>query len=529
MGNLDFLSYEALLEETFPLEISDKPTTTYRNLDDKTSKQKSIITHGITGWIAWASLLIMIVGALVNPSFVFTLSMLVGIYIASRFLVAGILALRGMTYIREAEKKDWKIQYHQHRRMDSLAWRDVIHVMLIPNYKEDYDVLRDTLRRIAESPLAKRQVCVVLAMEEREQHAQTKAESLMMEFEPYFLHIFATYHPKDIPGELAGKSSNEAWAGREAYKRLVLGHGYDINKMVITIMDADSLIHPRYIEALTYHFATTPAKRRHNCMWQAPIRYDNNIWNVHPFFTFIHALSTIWYLSGLMSKRPMPLSTYSLSFRLAHDVGYWDTDVIPEDWHMYLKCYFKRRGHMQLHPIFLPFSGYSAAVGDTFIDAFRGQYNQSVRHMWGAEDVGYIINQSIHHHDMPIMPKISILWRVLHTHILSTTGWITANIGGQLAFLLHPDYVASGAVAQQIMILQVAVYVIISSSVLFWVMDMRMRPRKTTWRLSEILLIGICFAIMPFTTFMLSVLPALEAQTRLMLGIPIHYRVARKV
>lgn len=530
MGNLDLLSYEALLEETFPLEISDKPQTApYRGLESETPKQKSIILDGITGWIAWSAVLIMVVGALVNPPFVFTISALVGVYMAGRFLMAGILAMRGMMLIKEAEKVNWRVKYHQHRRSDSLAWTDVIHVMIIPNYKEDYDVLRDTLARIAESPMAKTQVCVVLGMEDREQNVHDKAESLMMEFESRFLHMIATYHPKDIPGEVAGKSSNEAWAGREAYKTLVLGHGYDINKMVITIMDADSLIHRRYLEAVTYHFATTPTKMRYNRMWQAPIRYDNNIWKVHPFFTFLHAYSTAWYLSGLMGRNPMPLSTYSLSFRLAHEVGYWDTDVIPEDWHMYLKCYFKRKGNMQLQPIFLPFSGYSAAVGETFMDAFRSQYNQSVRHMWGAEDVGYIINQSTQHDDMPTLSKLGIFWHVLHNHALSTTGWIVTNVGVQLALFLHPEYIATGVVAQQIALLQVIIHLIIITSFLFWVMDMRMRPQKTSWRLDEIIMTGICFVIMPFTTIILSILPALEAQTRLMLGIPINYRVARKV
>lgn len=530
MGNLDLLSYEALLEESFPLEISDKPQSApQRGLESETATQKSIILDGITGWIAWSAMLIMVVGALVNPVFVFTISAIVGMYMAGRFLMAGILALRGMILIKEAQKIDWQAKYHQHHHPDNLAWGDVLHVMIIPNYKEDYKVLYDTLARIAESPIAKTQVCVVLAMEEREKDALAKSESLTVAFESRFLHMMTTFHPKDIPGEVPGKSSNEAWAGREAYKALVLGHGYDIDNMVITIMDADSLIHPRYLEAVTYHFATAPKDIRYNRMWQAPIRYDNNIWKVHPFFTYLHAYSTAWYLSGLMGRKPMPLSTYSLSFRLAHDAGYWDTDVIPEDWHMYIKCYFKRKGNMDLQPILLPFSGYSAAVGDTFIDAFRSQYNQSVRHMWGAEDVGYIIEQSTQNQKMPLLPKLSIFWHVLHNHALSTTGWIMTNLGVQLALILHPQYISTGIVSYQINLLQAIIHIIILTSFLFWVMDMRMRPPKDSWRLDEILITAISFVIMPFTTVILTILPALEAQTRLMLGIPIHYRVARKV
>ncbi|MCU0479766.1 MAG: glycosyltransferase family 2 protein [Anaerolineae bacterium] len=529
MGNLDLLSYEALLEESFPLEISDKPQNQvqHRGLG-QIKHSRSLILDGITGWVAWSAILIVVVGAIFSPVFVFTLSAIVGIYMAGRFVMAGFLALGGVIRIKRAQNIDWRTKYAHLRRADSLAWSDVLHVLVIPNYKEDYQVLHDTLSRIAESPLAKTNVCVVLGMEEREQGASAKAESLMIAFESRFLHIITTFHPKDIPGEVAGKSSNEAWATREAYNTLVIGHGYDMDNMVITIMDADSLIHPRYLEAVTCHFATTPAQNRYNEMWQAPIRYDNNISKVHPFFTFIHAYSTAWYLSGLSGRHPMPLSTYSLSFRLAHEVGYWDTDVIPEDWHMYIKCYFKKGGNLRLTPIYLPFSGYSAAVGETFMEAVRSQYAQSVRHMWGAEDVGYILDQSSKHQSMPILPQLTIFWRVFHNHALSTTGWIITNLGVQLALLIYPNLQNNPAISTQMALLHAIIQIIIAVSILFWVIDMRMRPQKS-WTIGEWILTAISFIIMPFTTVVMTIMPALEAQTRLMLGIPIHYRVARKV
>ncbi len=531
MGNLDLLSYEALLEESFPLEISDKPQSQtqvqHRGLES-INKSRSLILDGITGWVAWSAILIVVVGALFSPVFVFTLSAIAGTYMAGRFAMAGFLALNGVIRIQKAQKVNWRTEYDRLRRADSLVWEDVIHTVIIPNYKEDYTVLYDTLERIAQSPLAKTNVCVILGMEEREKDAAAKAESLTIAFESRFLHIITTFHPKDIAGEVAGKSSNEAWAAREAYKTLVVGHGYDINQMVITIMDADSLIHPHYLEAVTCQFATTPVQNRFNSMWQAPIRYDNNIWKVHPFFTFIHAYSTAWYLSGLSGRHPMPLSTYSLSFRMAHEVGYWDTDVIPEDWHMYIKCYFKRHGNLQLHPIYLPFSGYSAAVGETFIDAVRSQYAQSVRHMWGAEDVGYILDQSSKHQRMPILPQLTIFWRVFHNHALSTTGWVITNLGVQLALLVYPSLNYDPIIGTQMAILHAVIQIIISVSLLFWVIDLRMRPQKS-WTISEMIMTIISFIIMPFTTVFMTILPALEAQTRLMLGIPIHYRVARKV
>lgn len=528
MGNLDLLSYEALLEESLPVDVSENPSRLKRVGVAQNKRNRSLILDGFAGWIAFIIGVVVVFGAVVAPPFVFTLSALIGAYIAVRLILTALNSSLGFKRIKKALKVDWRAEYARLQRHDSLAWESVLHVAIIPNYKEDFNILADTLARLAESPIAREQVCVVLAMEEREQIATEKAEKLTAMYQDKFKHILQTYHPKDIPGEVAGKSSNEAWAARKAYHTLVHGYGYDMNRMVITIMDADSLVHPRYLEALTCHFATTPVKMRFSTMWQAPIRYDNNIWKVNPFFSFMHAYSTMSYLSRLSGRNPMPLSTYSLSFRLAHDVGYWDTDVIPEDWHMYIKCYFKRNGNLNLQPIYLPFSGYSAAVGESFFDAFRSQYAQAVRHMWGAEDVGYIIEQSATH-NIPLTRKFTIFLNVTLNHTVSTIGWIATNLGMQLALSLHPNFLKNEVIPHQMLLIQLIVQIIVIITLYLWVMDMRMRPRKEQWRIGEVMLTGVSFFCVPISTLTLSILPAFEAQARLMFGVPITYRVARKV
>lgn len=46
----------------------------------------------------------------------------------------------------------------------------------------------------------------------------------------------------------------------------------------------------------------------------------------------------------------------SLSLKLAHDVGYWDTwpDAIGEDMHMFIKAFLRTNGATQMHPIHAP-------------------------------------------------------------------------------------------------------------------------------------------------------------------------------
>lgn len=74
-------------------------------------------------------------------------------------------------------------------------------------------------------------------MEQKEDTAADKAAHLVSFFEKSFLHIRPTFHPPGVPGEIAGKSSNVAFAAR----RIVEIHRADLKmdccNVVVTVMD----------------------------------------------------------------------------------------------------------------------------------------------------------------------------------------------------------------------------------------------------------------------------------------------------
>lgn len=61
-------------------------------------------------------------------------------------------------------------------------------------------------------------VQIYLAMEEKEDKADFKAQNLIGTFKQSFYKMSYTMHPANIPGEAQGKSSNESWAGKQASK-----------------------------------------------------------------------------------------------------------------------------------------------------------------------------------------------------------------------------------------------------------------------------------------------------------------------
>jgi hypothetical protein len=73
---------------------------------------------------------------------------------------------------------------------------------------------------------------------------------------------------------------------------------------------------------------------------------------------------------------------------MLHDVGYWDEEVIPEDWHIYLKCRYALGSDVGVEPLLLPLGNDCVDAGG-YTKTLRAHYAQTVRHAWGASDIGY--------------------------------------------------------------------------------------------------------------------------------------------
>lgn len=146
---------------------------------------------------------------------------------------------------------------------------EVVHAIILPNYCEGMDTLETTLKVLASHPRAATQYEVspmrlffrtvrtdrdhqiFLAMEQKEAKAPEKAVSLISTFESQFRDICSTFHPAGLPGEIAGKSSNVAFAAHhivEAHRSDETGDSRDI---IITVMDGMSSPSGRLFSAET--------------------------------------------------------------------------------------------------------------------------------------------------------------------------------------------------------------------------------------------------------------------------------------
>ncbi len=506
------------------------------------------VLDGIPGFLAWLAFFFSIASAVAFPRTLLLIAALVGLYTAIRFVLAGIANVRGLWLIRQWEQRDWHAYYDEHATEASLPLETVHHLVLIPNYKEPLAVLRRTLSALAEQEAADQRMTVVLAMEAGEEGCVAKAETLQAEFGRYFRHFHFTVHPRGLPGEMQCKSANVAWAARWIKRRLVDELGYDMDHICVTTMDADTRWHPQHFLVLSVLFALDEG--RYYRFWQGSIRYHGNIWEINPLLRIVNAYATAIELSYLAAPwwMAMPMSSYSLSLRLLDRSGYWDGDVIADEWHMYIKAYFANDGQVSLQRIMLPFVA-DATVGENLLDELRERYLQTLRHSWGSKEIGYTIAKIIDHPEVPVLPSLRLLVRISHDILMAGAGWAIITVGSQLPVLLHPS-IAPADIGQilsdPVIGLQTAINNILSDptwlilisagamvvllAFVFWLLDVTVRPPRThRMTLPERFWTVVSFPLMPLLTLIVVAIPALQAQTLLLLGVPLQFRVSKKV
>lgn len=491
------------------------------------------VLDGIPGCMAWVALLFSITSAIAFPQALLLLAAALGLYSALRFCLAGAANIYGLRLIKAQGRIDWRARYNAENHPHALVWDTVQHVVIIPNYEEPIELLQRSLDNLAQSALAKQNMTIVLAMEAAEAVAIHKAEMLQSIYGKQFANFYFTVHPGGLPGETQCKSANLAWAARWIKRKLVEKSGYDIQHVVVTTMDADTMWHNRYFDALTYFFAVDP--KRHARFWQAPIRYHSNIWEINPLVRLVNAYSAAFELAYLAAPwwTALPTSSYSLSLRLLDISEYWDSDAIADEWHMYIKAFFAQETDLSLEPIYLPFLAY-ATTGKTLWQAGVNRYLQTLRHAWGSKELGYMIIKLLEYPGRPPLKAFSLTLRVAHDILLSGAGWIIVTIGSALPLLLHPALLAEMLQPDwnhpAFAMLRVSFGVMLVLGIIFWYQDVRVRPARTRRAtLRERLLTATSFLLLPVLTLLFLALPVVHAQTQLLAGVPLEFRVSRKL
>lgn len=405
--------------------------------------------------------------------------------------------------------------------------RDIYQLIVIATYTEELDILRPSFQALVDSVYDHDRMIIVLATEQRDhERAQANAKALQSEFGKTFKKLIITEHPADIVGETKGKGSNISWAGRQAIKEIdKLGIPHE--NIIVTSLDADHRPHPQYFSALTYRYVLEP-ERKHLSFQPTPL-FHNNLWHTTAASRVIATGSSFWHMvESTRAFRLRNFAAHSQPLQSLLDTDWWSVDTIVEDGQQYWRTYFQYHGDHFVVPIYVPIYQ-DAVLGDTYVQTLKAQYFQLRRWAWGSSDFPYIIVNSLRDKAIPWPNKITQIVRFLEGHISWATAPLILTFIGLLPPLLsrtfHDSQLGQSLAPTSSLILTTALIGIIVTIFISMLLLPPKPPgypkRRRLWMLTQ-------WALMPVTTLLFSSLPAIDAQTRLMLGKYLEFKVTEK-
>src|SRR5207253_8817989 len=302
----------------------------------------------------------------------------------------------------------------------------------------------------------------------------------------------------------------------------------DPDHLIVTVCDADSRLHHAYLGALGYEVLSHPDGFLH--IFQPAILFYANHWRLIAPLRALNSIYSLWELARMVpSHRLVTQSTYSLSWDVIREVGYWDLDVIPEDSHMCFKVLFHFGRRVKVRPIFLPVYA-DAAEGSTFRRTLENQYHQILRWAWGVSDIPYVALGAMRARDLPWHVRVMrVVWYV-EEHLMWPAHWFLLTLGGLIPALINPAYARSPLGLWQASLVSAIMGLCLPCLLLVIVVDWRLRPQHPAGEDPVDVLIGwASFALLPVCGLLLCALPALDAHTRLLTGRRLEYRVTEKV
>jgi len=468
----------------------------------------------IPGLASWLTLLSLIFLSWKYPVFVVFFILLYDLYwILKLFYLFSHLRFSFLKM-----RKYLGIDWLQKIKSEKLNFEDIYHLIILPFYKEPKDVVEESLNSLLLANYPQEKFFVVLASEER---GGEKDWEMALEMEAKFKNKFGSFlvtkHPANIEGELPGKGSNEAFAAKMAIPHIIDKKGIPYEKVLVSVFDIDTKVEKDYFGVLTYHFLKTEKPLRSS--YQPIPIFLNNFSKTKFFSRLISFSATFWQL--MQSSRPEQLvtfSSHSLPLKALVDIGFWETNLVSEDSRIFFQCLNYYNGDWRTVPLFYPI--YMNAVEGNFLSAVKNLYKQQRRWAWGAENFAYLLRDFKKNKLMPLRKKIFWIFTMFDGFYSWATSSFIIFIFGVLPNILGNEEFKASLISYNlprytgVMLNLSTIGIMISAVLTLVIISHKVREVKKT----RYFFYFIEWLLMPLTFIIFGALPALDAQTRLMIG-----------
>ncbi len=477
----------------------------------------------LPGALAWLTLILVVLFSWKLPVVVSVFIILFDIYWLLKTIYLSLHLRAAFSEMKQNLKVDWleklKSADFENRKSEIGNWQDIYHLLILPMYREPYEVVRESFESIAKANYPKAKFIVVVATEARAgAEARAVAEKIKQEFGGQFFKFLITTHPSDLPREIPGKGSNEAWAAREVKCLVIDPLTIPYGDILVSVFDIDTQVPQEYFGRLTYVFLNARDPLR--AIYQPIPLYINNIYQAPAFSRIVSFSNTFWHM--MQQVRPERLRSYSsqsLPFQVLVDVGFWHTDVVSEDSRIFFQGYLHYHGEFRTEPLHFPVY-MDANVSPAFWRTMKNLYKQIRRWGWGVENIPYMLDGFRKDPEIPSRKK----WYWSFVEIEGFHSWATNSLMifalGWLPLLLGGSHFNESLLAYGLpritrFIVTVSMIGIASSAIL----SVMLFPPRPRWvKREHYALYVLQWALLPVTLIVFGAFPGLEAQTRLMLG-----------
>ncbi len=479
----------------------------------------------LPGFLTWLTFILAIALAFYQPLLLAVFVIIFDLFWTIKAIFIAIHLIAGYFEHRKSLAIDWFSEMQK-----IINWQEIYHIIILPTYNEGLEIIKPSLKALVESRYPKDRMLVVVAFEERagKESVKSRMSAVQDEFRDKFFAFLTTVHPDGITGEARVKGANLTWAAKKA-KEVIDNRGIKYENVIISTFDCDSRPHPQYLAALTCAYLKNPKPTRSS--YQPLPMFFNNIWDTTPISRVIITGSAFWNLiQAIRPERIVTFTGHSMSFKAIIEVNYWPVDMISDDSIIFWKCYICFGGNYDIRPIFLPI--YMDAVeAETAWQTLVNQYKQYRRWAYGAENTAIIVRGFLKDKKTPLKEKIlrtasEIYGRhswATSSIIIAVFGWLPFIFGGAgfknsvLAFNLPTT------LRTLMLIAMTGLFV----SALLSVLIIPPHPKlKERWGRLRLMLEWL---LLPLVAVPMGTLPAIDAQTRLMLGKYMEFWVTPKM
>ena len=488
----------------------------------------------IPGALVWLTFILAIFLSFVKPLWVMYFIIIFSIYWLFRvFYFIFYLAISWRRF-----QRDIKINWFKKVR-ELPDWESYYHLVVLPTSKEPIEVLRSTFLNLVASDYPKEKIIVVLSGEERnKENFLRNSEILKKEFDGKFFRFLVTTHPDNLVGEIKGKGANAHWAGFRA-KELIDELGIPYGKIVVSYFDSDTCVHPEYFACLAYKYITHPKRER--AAYQPVALYNNNIWGSMALMRVAAFGTTFWLLTELAKPdRLFTFSSHSIAFQALVDVDFWQKDIVTDDSRIFLQCFIRYGGDFEVVPIYIPVS-MDTVMAETPWRSLVNLYKQQRRWAWGVEHFPYMVwhfsrgtlktdQGEIKVPKIPFWKRFKYLWNLGEGMYSWATSPILIFILSRLPLWVGKPKIGATAFFQTTPIvlewlLRAAMIGMLASAILFLFL---LPPRPAKQSRFKFIIMLLQWLLLPVTLILFGSVPAIEAQTRLMIGKYLGFWVTEK-